>query len=68
MTDEECSPLPAYVGKDQNGHPYINTVWMPSKEDLEALLAGRPLVLSICGVSMPPVCLFTTDENDMPNY
>ena len=62
MTDEECGSLSAYVGIDQRGFTHINTVWVPNKEDLEAILAGRPIVLSIIGDAMPPVSLFTYDE------
>ena len=69
MTDEQCYSVSALVG-EQDGIPYIRTVWLPNKEDLEdleALNAGRPLVLSICGTSMPPVGLYTYDENGNVN-
>lgn len=62
MDDSECLPLHVYVGKDESGRSYINSVWQPNKEDIEAIIAGRPVVLSICGASMPPVMLFTYDE------
>lgn len=58
MTDDECLPLPAYRGDN-----FINTLWMPNKEDIEAINAGRGIVLSIFGKSMPPVSLHTSDEN-----
>lgn len=67
MSDDECLPVSAYVGQDQNGNPYTNTVWMPNKEDIEAINAGRPIVLSIYGGGLPPVALFTCDENGNPN-
>lgn len=67
MTDEECYSVSAYQGEDNQGRPYINTVWQPNKEDIEAINAGRPIVLSITGQSMPPVALFTCDENGHPN-
>jgi hypothetical protein len=66
MTDEQCYSVSALVG-EQDGIPYVRTVWLPNKEDLEALNAGRPLVLSICGAGMPPVALFTCDENGNVN-
>lgn len=62
MTDEECYSVSAYKGDG-----YINTVWMPNKEDIEAINAGRPIILSITGQGMPPVSLFTCDENGVPN-
>jgi len=67
MTDEECYSVSAYVGQTPDGRPFINTVWMPNKEDLEAMNAGRPIILSITGTGMPPVVLFTCDENGNPN-
>lgn len=67
MDDSECLPLSVYVGEDKDGNPYINSVWMPSKEDLEAINAGRPIVLTILGTGMPPVSLFTYDENGNSN-
>lgn len=67
MTDEECMPISAYKGVDENGTPYLNTVWMPNKEDIDAILAGRPIILSIYGNSMPPVAMFTVNEKGETN-
>ncbi len=68
MTDEECLPISAYVGKDENGKPYINTVWQPSKEDIEAINAGRPIIVNVFGAGLPPMCLFTLDEGGKANF
>lgn len=57
MTDEQCFSISAYKGDG-----FINTVWLPNKEDIEAINAGRPIILSIVGNGMPPVSLFTCDE------
>ena len=67
MEDEQCASLKAMVGKDQNQVPYILTAWQPSYEDLQALNAGRPLMLQIVGGGMPPVALWTYDEATEPN-
>lgn len=67
MDDSECLPLRVYAGTDGNGNPFINSVWQPSKEDIEAINAGRPVVLTILGTGMPPVSLFTYDENGNSN-
>jgi hypothetical protein len=40
---------------------------MPSKEDIEAIQAGRPIILSVYGGGLPPICLFTCDESGTPN-
>lgn len=64
MTDEECFPVSAYQHVDEKGNVVqINTVWQPSKEDIEAINAGRPIIVSICGSGLPPMSLLTTDEN-----
>lgn len=75
MTDEQCYSLWAhcqeheYTGED--GKKYIGRVWaelwQPSKEDIEAINAGRPIVLQIHSIGLPPVAVFTMDENGKPN-
>lgn len=68
MTDEECLPVSAFVKKDEQGKvEYINVVYMPSKEDIEAILAGRPIVCSFMQSFLPPHALFTFDENGNTN-
>lgn len=67
MADEECSSISAHLGSDHLGRPYINTVWMPNKEDIDAINAGRGIIVTIYGPGLPPMSLFTLDENDMPN-
>mgnify|MGYP000967480235 CR=1 FL=1 len=62
VSDEECLPISAYVGDN-----HINTVWMPSKEDLQALNEGRPIVVCVMGGVLPPLALFTYDENGQSN-
>lgn len=62
MTDEECSPITAMKGVDDAGYTYILTQWMPNKEDIEAINAGRPVWLKVLGSIPPPVDLFTTNE------
>ena len=67
MTDEECFPVSAYKGIDKNGRPYTNVVYMPSKEDIEAILAGRPIVVTWLIDGLIPHSLFTYDENGNVN-
>lgn len=67
MDDSECLPISAFIGVDKNGHPHINTVWQPSKEDIEAINAGRPIVVCVLGSALPPMALFTYDENGKSN-
>jgi len=68
MTDEQCFSLPAEKNIDSQGFPYFLTAWMPNKEDVEALIAGRPLFLKSIGTEFQPVALFTLDENGEGNF
>lgn len=68
MTDEQCFSLPAEKNIDSQGFPYFLTAWMPNKEDLEALNAGRPLFLKVIGQGHPPVALFTVDDQGEGNF
>ena len=63
MKDEECYSLPATVGVDTNGFPFILTAFMPNIDDLKALQEGRPLFLKVIGTTFAPVALYTLDEN-----
>lgn len=68
MTDEQCMTLPAEKNIDLGGFPYYLTAWMPNKEDMEAMNAGRPLFLKVLGLSHPPVALFTVDDKGEGNF
>jgi len=59
MTDEQCSSLSVWKGKDQNGFPVIISKWMPSKEDIDAINNGEGIYLTITGHGMPPVSIQT---------
>ncbi len=67
MPDEQCMQIVGYRGIDEDGHPYILTMWQPNKEDIEAIQSGRPVFLKLVGESMQPACLFTLDENNEVN-
>jgi hypothetical protein len=67
MTDEECGSLMAFHGRYANGVPFFRVHAKPSKEDLEALNAGRGIWLDVLGTSFPPVSLFTADEQGNVN-
>ncbi len=68
MTDEQCASFPVERGRDSEGFDYYLTAWIPNKEDLEALIAGRPLFLKVIGQAHPPVALFTVDEKGEGNF
>lgn len=62
MTDEECLPLRALVGKDINGGDFIATAWQPNKEDIEAINRGEPIFVHVVGTGLPPMLLYTVNE------
>jgi hypothetical protein len=68
MTDEQCFTVHACESVDIEGFKYVLTAWMPSYEDLKAMNNGRPIYLKIIGGGMPPVALFTLDENNEANF
>ena len=68
MTDEECSSAWATAGVDINGDHYYMTAWQPNYEDLQALNAGKPIFVKTLGRVLPPMALFTLDENNKGNF
>lgn len=67
MTDEECMPLKAMKGIDENGYSFFDEVWQPNKEDKEAISNGRPIRIRIMSNGLPPIAIWTTDEHGQPN-
>jgi hypothetical protein len=75
MTDEQCFSmwaLPvdyAFTGADgkQYQSRYWVEAWKPSKEDIEAINRGEPIYLQIHAMGLPPVAVFTLDENGESN-
>lgn len=62
MTDEECASISVY--RDETG---FTEHWMPSKEDIEAINAGRGIWVKILMNVLPPVAMWTQDENNEIN-
>jgi len=62
MTDEECYSVSVLEQKDQQGRITMTTVWMPNKEDIKAINAGRPVILTFTHNVLPPHVLYTIDE------
>lgn len=63
MTDEECMSVWAINGVDSSGFPYFVTAWKPSYEDIESIKKGEPIYVKIVCQRLPPMLLFTLDEN-----
>lgn len=56
QTSVPCSALPA-TRTVVNGVPAIKSYWKPTELELENLLLGAPVCLTVLSMGMPPVCL-----------
>lgn len=68
MLDEQCISAWCTSGIDADGFPYYMTAWEPNYEDLQALKEGRPIYVKVVGTHLPPMALFTLDENMKGNF
>lgn len=68
MSDENCSSAWTTSGIDADGYPYYMTAWEPNYEDMQAIKAGRPIYVKVIGRTLPPMALFTLDENNQGNF
>ena len=60
-------PSAAYEAIDTDRFPFFLTAWRPNKEDLEALNRGEPIYVKTVANGLPPMALFTLDENGEAN-
>ncbi len=67
--DGVCHTIKASVQPDPHnaGRHYVVTGWKPSEKDLESIKNGGAIYLQ-CWGGMPPVALYTIDENGESNY
>jgi hypothetical protein len=68
MTDEQCFSVWATAGIDADGFAYYMTCWKPSYEDIKAIQEGRPIYVKVLAKTLPPMALFTLNENDQGNF
>jgi len=67
MTDEECMSIWAAHGVDEAGYQYFLEAWKPSYEDIQAINRGEPIYVKIVSNGLPPIAMFTLDENNEVN-
>jgi len=65
LTEEQCKPIRAYVGRipgpsSIEGQPIVVTAWTPTLQEIEDLVSGKPVYLTLLAKSLPPHVL-TTD-------
>lgn len=58
---------PVYAGVDTQDYPFYLTAWKPSYEDLQALNRGEPIYIKTLSKGLPPMSVFTVDENGKCN-
>lgn len=56
------------AGTDADNYPYYLTAWKPSYEDLQALNRGEPVYVKTLSRQLPPMSLFTLDEDGNGNF
>jgi hypothetical protein len=55
--DGKCDALYVRAEERKPGHPKLTSAWMPTPEELAALNAGKPVLLTVLGYAHPPVLL-----------
>jgi hypothetical protein len=61
-------PEAVYAGIDAEHFPYYMTAWMPNKEDVDAVNRGEPFYIKVLAKELPPMAVFTLDENGNGNF
>ena len=83
MTDEQCMsiwakhgfttllgfniPPSAYTAIDEDKYRFFLTAWKPSYEDIQAINRGEPIYIKTVSRGLPPMAVFTLDENNETN-
>jgi hypothetical protein len=68
MTDEECMSTWALIHvNDKQEVTHFTQCWKPSYEDLQALNRGEGVYIQIMYPRLPPIAVFTIDENGNAN-
>lgn len=76
-TDDQCQTIPAMVFEHEieilegsgatTKQLFVITGWKPSEADLKKLNEGGLVYLQVYG-GMPPVCVYTVDDEGKPNF
>lgn len=60
---EGCGDLPARLHNDEDGVQWIISKWVPTADELQALINGAPVTLWVAGMQ-PPVSLVVYPVDD----
>jgi hypothetical protein len=61
-------PPAIYAGIDAENFKYFMTAWKPNKEDIDAINRGEPIYIKTISTGLPPMAVFTLDENGEGNF
>src|SRR5688572_18059441 len=61
-------PPGIYAGIDSENFAFYMTAWKPNKEDIEAINRGEPIYIKTLAKQLPPMAVFTLDENNQGNF
>lgn len=61
-------PPGVFTGIDNSEFPFFITAWKPNKEDIDAINRGEPIYIKTLAVQLPPMAVFTIDENGEGNF
>lgn len=61
-------PPAVYASIDTEQFPYYLTAWQPNKEDIDAVNRGEPIYIKTLSKGLPPMAVFTLDENGNGNF
>jgi hypothetical protein len=70
LEESQCQPIRAFLGKIEggscDGSDIVVVAWQPSRYDLELILSGSPIFISMIG-GLAPHCVGTSfDEVSSP--
>lgn len=66
LTDEECMSVWAMPVETKHGRMWVEA-WQPNREDIEAINRGEPVWIQIHSMGLPPIGVFTMNENGESN-
>ena len=60
MSEKQCGDLPVLIDEgSESNPPSVTSFWKPNQKDLENLIKGGTVMLTVQGSTHPPVALNT---------
>src|ERR1700744_5853454 len=61
-------PEGVYAGVDAENFPFYMTAWKPNREDIDRINGGEPIYIKPLSKGLPPMAVFTVDEQGNGNF